>query len=136
VKKCPLKDSDDKKNTTNATDAITTTEKGKMEDKAKIGTKISQKQLRHIKNRKEWIQRGKGSYMESSDDAQKVLDAMGDANILGTTNQGYLVVKYDGVTGFNNNPSAGFIDQATNVFMIKGTKSPSVVPTYPMWKQK
>ncbi|KHD07899.1 hypothetical protein PN36_29095 [Candidatus Thiomargarita nelsonii] len=65
VKKCPLKDSDDKKNTTNATDAITTTEKGKMEDKAKIGTKISQKQLRHIKNRKEWIQRGKGSYMES-----------------------------------------------------------------------
>jgi len=105
---------------------------------AKIGTKISQKQLRHIKNRKEWIQRGKGSYMESIDDAQKVLDAMhsGDAKILGTTNQGYLVVKYDGVTGFNNNPSAGFIDQATNVFMIKGTKSPSLVPTSPMWKPK
>jgi len=102
-----------------------------------IGTKISQKQLRHIKNRKEWIQRGKGSYMESKDDAQKVLDAMlsGDAKILGTTNQG-IVVKYDGVTGFNNNPSAGFIDQATNVFIIKGTKAPSVVPTSPMWKPK
>jgi len=42
-----------------------------MLDKSKIGTKISQKQLRHIKNRKEWIERGKGSYMESTNDAQK-----------------------------------------------------------------
>lgn len=108
-----------------------------MSQLSNIGTKISQKQLRHIKNRKEWIERGKGGYMESRDDAQKVLDAMhsGDAKILGTTNQG-VVVKYDGVTGFNNNPSAGFIDQATNVFIIKGTKAPSVVPTSPIWKPK
>jgi len=103
-----------------------------------IGARISNKQLRHIKDRQEWIQRGQGSYMESMDDAQKVLDAMhsGDANILGRTKQGHLVVEYDGVTGFNNNPVAGFTDQSTNVFMIKGTAKPSVVPTSPTWKQQ
>ncbi len=101
-----------------------------------IGSKISQKQLRHIKGHKNWIQRGRGGYLNSTDDAQSVLDALhsGKAKVLGQTKQGHVVVKHDKITGFNNNPSAGFIDQPTNVFIIKGTSKPSVVPTSPLWK--
>jgi hypothetical protein len=74
--------------------------------------------------------------LNNTDDAQSVLDALhsGKAKVLGQTKQGHVVVKYDKVTGFNNNPGAGFIDQPTNVFMIKGTSKPSVVPTSPLWK--
>lgn len=100
-----------------------------------VGRKISQKQLRHIKDRNEWLQRGQGSYLNSVDDAQSVLDAMhsGSATVLGKTNQGHIVVRFEGVTGFNNNAGAGFVNQPTNVFMIKGTTKPSVVPTNPNW---
>lgn len=35
---------------------------------------------------------------------------------------------YEGVTGFDNNPGSGHLDQPSNVFLIKGTKKPSVVP--------
>lgn len=75
------------------------------------------------------------SYLNSQADAQSVLDAYhnGDATVLGRTSNGNIVVRYDGVTGYNNNPGAGFLDQPTNVFMIKGTKSPSVVPINPGW---
>ena len=98
-----------------------------------VGRKISQKQLRHIKDRNEWLQRGQGSYLNSVDDAQSVLDAMhsASATVLGKTNQGHIVVRFEGVTGFNNNAGAGFVNQPTNVFMIKGTTKPSVVPTNP-----
>lgn len=98
-----------------------------------IGKKVSQKQLRHVKGRKEWTDRGRGSYMNSAEDAQQVLNAVhnGEATVLGTTRQGHLLVRYNGVTGYNNNPAAGYTNQPTNVFLIKGSKSPSVVPTSP-----
>jgi len=74
-----------------------------------------------------------GSVMRSQVDAQQVLDAYrsGDATVLGQTQQGFPVVRYDGVTGLNNIPGAGFVNQETNVFIIKGTSSPSIVPTNP-----
>lgn len=63
-------------------------------------------------------------------DAQKVLDAYhsGDAVILGKNSQGFPVVRVDGVTGTNVNIGAGINSQPTSVFIIKGTKSPSIVP--------
>ena len=101
-----------------------------------VGAEVSQKQLRHILGRPEWVARGKGGYFQRAVDAQAVLDAArgGKARVLGVTKQGHIVVEYGDVTGFNNNPAAGFVDQPTNVFMIKGTKSPSVVPISPTWK--
>lgn len=121
-----------------ATDGARALTKGTVKALDGIGTKISQKQMRHVKGRKEWLQRGQGSYVGSVDEAQAVLDAAhgGAAKVLGRTSQGHVVVRYDGVTGFNNNPAAGFIDQPTNVFMIKGTAKPSVVPTSPAWTPK
>jgi hypothetical protein len=102
-----------------------------------IGNKISrQTQFRHVKDRPEWVNRGKGGYFEREEDAQKVLDAYhsGDAKVLGTTSQGNTVVEYKQVTGFNNNPGKGFIDQPTNTFMIKaGTARVSIVPVSPGW---
>ena len=95
-----------------------------------------QRQARHVKNTPEWVRRGKGGYFGSGDDAQKVLDAVhdGSATIMGRTKHGDLLVKFDGVTGYNNNPVKGYVDQATNVFIVKGTKSPSVVPASPTMK--
>jgi hypothetical protein len=102
---------------------------------ASIGSQVSQKQYRHIKGRPEWISRGRPGYFDTLADAQEVLDAAhsGRATILGTTGQGNIVVEYAGVTGYNNNPGVGFINQMTHKFMIKGTKSPSVVPISPGW---
>jgi hypothetical protein len=100
---------------------------------AQVQTKISdQRQLRHLKDKKEYKD---GSYVDSADDAQKVLDAYhsGDATILGTTRAGHTVVRYDGVTGTNVNIGANYPSQPTNVFIIKGTAHPSVVPTDPTW---
>jgi len=71
--------------------------------------------------------------MNSKADAQKVLDAYhkGSAKIIGRSSQGFPLVRYNGVAGTNVNLGAGFRNQPTNVFMIKGTKSPSVVPVSP-----
>ncbi|MFO2207018.1 hypothetical protein QOU23_30135, partial [Pseudomonas aeruginosa] len=55
---------------------------------------------------------------------------------LGRNAQGFPVVKFEGVTGTNVNLGVGITDQATNVFIIKGTKSPSIVPTNPNWSPK
>ena len=55
-----------------------------------------------------------------------------DGTLLGTTKEGHILVEYDGVTGFNNNPGFGYHDQPTTRFLIKGSKSPSVVPTSPI----
>ncbi|WP_199510607.1 RHS repeat-associated core domain-containing protein [Nucisporomicrobium flavum] len=100
-----------------------------------VNTSISrQKQGRHVQG--DPLHDGTGkSYLNSQADAQSVLDAYhsGDATVLGRTNNGHIVVRYGGVTGYNNNPGAGFVDQPTNVFMIKGTRSPSVVPINPGW---
>ncbi|MEM8940441.1 MAG: hypothetical protein AAGC64_13970 [Bacteroidota bacterium] len=52
---------------------------------------------------------------------------------LGTSKAGHQVFRYNGVTGTNVNLGAGIPGQPTNVFIIKGTASPSVVPTTPLW---
>lgn len=100
--------------------------------------KISQKQLRHIAGRPELEARGGGGFLNSVDDAQKVLDAyrIGQVKILGKSAQGFPVVKFEGVTGTNVNAGVGITAQPTNVFIIKGTKSPSIVPANPNWTQK
>ncbi len=57
----------------------------------------------------------------------------GTRRVLGKTKHGHLVVEVESVTGFNNNRGAGFMNQPTHIFMIKGTSRPSVVPTTPTW---
>jgi hypothetical protein len=96
---------------------------------------ISQKQMRHVQGRKEY--RG-GGYLNSQADGQKVLNAVhaGEAEFLGTMQGGHQVFRYKGVTGTNVNTGAGILGEASNVFMIKGTTSPSVVPTSPNWAPK
>ncbi|MCB0879170.1 MAG: hypothetical protein KDC46_09350 [Thermoleophilia bacterium] len=96
-------------------------------------TVSAQRQGRHVLGAREY--RG-GSYFHTIDDAQAVLDAVhnGQATVLGNKPNGNLVVRYDGVTGYNVNLSAGYPSQATNVFFIKGTSSTSVVPYNPAWK--
>lgn len=86
-------------------------------------------QARHIMGHNRY---NGGGWFNNQEEAQRVLDAVldGRATILGRTSQGHLLVRYDGVTGYNvNRPT--YIDQPTNVFMIKGTTKPSVVPTSP-----
>jgi hypothetical protein len=102
-------------------------------DRASVGTAISaQRQGRHLAGAAQY---NGGGYFNSLDDAQSVLDAFhsGSAQVLGTTRSGNIVVRVPGVTGFNNNPAAGFVDQATDVFFIKGSSSVSVVPASPNW---
>lgn len=98
-----------------------------------VATQVSQKQLRHVLGRPEY--RG-GGYLNSVDDANAVLKAYhsGNAVILGKSAQGFPVIRVDHIAGTNVNLSAGFQNQPTNVFMIKGTQSPSVVPMNPNWK--
>jgi hypothetical protein len=100
-----------------------------------VASKISQKQFRHLAGRPELAARGSGGYMNSMADAQTVLDAYrnGSATVLGQHPQGFPIVRVDSVTGINVNIGAGVSEQATNVFMIKGTTSPSVVPINPNW---
>ncbi|WNZ10970.1 polymorphic toxin-type HINT domain-containing protein [Streptomyces sp. 11x1] len=89
-----------------------------------------QKQDRHILNGNGY--RG-GGYFNSHADAQKVLDAYhgGQAQVMGVTKNGHIQIRVSSVTGYDNNPRAGRLGVATNIFMIKGTKSPSVVPMNP-----
>lgn len=101
-----------------------------------VNNKISrQKQSRHVKDTPEWKRHGSKGYFNDHADAQKVLDAVknGDAQIIGKTKHGDLIVRYDKVTGYNNNPP-NYVDQATNVFVLKGTKSPSLFPANPSIK--
>ncbi len=88
----------------------------------------AQKQKRHLKG-----SNGNKGYLNSQKEADEVYDAIknGNATYLGTTSQGHHVYRYNGVTGFNNNPGAGYTNQPTNVFMLKGSSSPSIVPTNP-----
>lgn len=67
-----------------------------------------------------------------------MLDAYhaGQVKILGKNAQVFPVIKFEDVTGTNVNLSVGVIDQPTSVFIIKGTKKPSIVPTNPNWSQK
>jgi hypothetical protein len=100
-------------------------------------TVSSQKQKRHLAGTKENNKNG-GGYMNSLEDAQSVLDAVhsGKATLVEINKAGFPVYRVDGVTGTNVNAGAGITDQPTNVFIIKGTKSPSVVPTNPNYKSK
>lgn len=109
-----------------------------LKDFPDVSTKISQKQLRHIAGTQQLEARGGGGFLNSVSDAQKVLDAYhtGQVKILGRNAQGFPVVKFEGVTGTNVNLGVGITDQAANVFIIKGTKSPSIVPTNPNWSPK
>lgn len=109
-----------------------------LKDFPDVSTKISQKQLRHIAGTQQLEARGGGGFLNSVSDAQKVLDAYhtGQVKILGRNAPGFPVVKFEGVTGTNVNLGVGITDQATNVFIIKGTKSPSIVPTNPNWSPK
>lgn len=104
-------------------------------DFAEVGALISNKQLRHIAGRPELAARGGGSFLDSMADAQAVLDAYrsGSATILGRSSQGFPVVRVNGISGTNVNIGAGIANQPTNVFIIKGTAHPSVVPTNPNW---
>jgi len=88
-----------------------------------------QKQARHLVG----TAKQGGGFLNSVADAQKVLDAVhsGEAVFLGTTKAGQPVFRYSGVTGTNVNIGAGFSSQPTNVFIIKGTTNPTVVPTNP-----
>lgn len=104
----------------------------------RIGKKVSGKQRRHVRGTKERAQRPGGGELGSVEEAQAVLDAAhaGEAELLGITSQGHVVVRYRGVTGVHNSPGTGTVNQPTNVFLIKGSSRPSVVPTSPNWKPK
>jgi hypothetical protein len=91
------------------------------------------KQERHILGGKGNIDKG---YFRDPSDAQEVLNAYqrGATTILGRGSDGGHIVRFDGITGFNVNRKAGFFGQPTNVFWVKGTASPSVVPKPPTYK--
>ncbi|MBU6955978.1 hypothetical protein [Hahella sp. HN01] len=44
---------------------------------------------------------------------------------------GSILVCYSRVKVFNNNVGAGYLNQPTNIFVIKRIKDPAVVPTSP-----
>jgi hypothetical protein len=100
-----------------------------------VAAKVSGKQARHIFGTQAYAARGSGGYLNSMDDAQAVLDAYqsGSAAVIGKSAQGFPIVEFNGVTGTNVNVAAGFPNQPTNIFMIKGTVRPSVVPMQPNW---
>jgi len=97
-----------------------------------INTSISaQRQGRHVLGARQY---SGGSYFNSAEDAQRVLDEFhsGAAQVLGVKGND-VVVRVPGVSGVNVNPRSGFPSQPTDVFFIKGTSSPSVVPYNPVW---
>lgn len=93
------------------------------------GTISAQRQGRHVLGD---LYNGGGAF-NSVREAQIVLDAVksGQATVLGRTANGHLLVRYEGVTGYNNNVRLGIVNQPTNVFIVKGTSSVSVVPVSP-----
>ncbi len=101
-------------------------------------SKISQRQNRHIKGRPEWVKEGQKGYFDNINQAQIVLNAARNGNVefLGSNSQGQPVVRFNGVTGYNNNLGSGFFNQPTNVFVIKGTTTVSIFPTSPSWVRK
>lgn len=107
---------------------------GSTVSRGDYNTRISyQRQGRHVKGATNYT--GKG-YFLNRNDAQRVLDDFhsGRAVVLGKTNSGMLAVRTRSVTGYNHNVGAGFRDQPTNVFFIKGTSTVSVVPAPPNWR--
>lgn len=106
---------------------------GRVIDRLSVGTGISpQRQARHLAGS---VKYDGGGYFNSVDDAQAVLDAFhdGSAEVLGVSASGNIVVRVPSVTGFNHNVGAGYLDQPTDDFFIKGSSSVSVVPAAPTW---
>ncbi|WP_156253663.1 hypothetical protein [Pseudactinotalea terrae] len=100
-------------------------------DRTEYSTSISaQRQARHLQGSPKYDD---GGYFRDPSEAQAVLDAFhdGSAEVLGLKSNGDVVVRVDGVTGFNI--SGAYRAQATDVFFIKGTTSPSAVPYNPNW---
>lgn len=48
-----------------------------------------------------------------------------------TKKTGHVLVRYDDVTGHHNHPGQDIMNEPTNVFMIKGTRHISIVPSSP-----
>lgn len=103
-------------------------------DRSTVSTRIStQRQGRHVLGDRLY---GGGGYLTHPGHAQQVLSAFhnGTARVLGVTGKGdHIVVRVSSVTGYNVNPRSGYPLQPTNVFLIKGTASVSVVPYNPNW---
>ncbi|WP_420112809.1 hypothetical protein [Pseudactinotalea sp.] len=93
-------------------------------------TVSSQKQARHVLDSPRYYG---GGYFAEPQAAQAILDAFhdGSAEVLGLKPNGDVVLRVEGVTGFH--VSGSYHDQLTNVFFVKGTVSPSVVPYNPEW---
>jgi hypothetical protein len=104
---------------------------GNIIELPQVNSSISrQKQDRHILGGNGY--KG-GGYFSSQTDAQAVLDAYnaGQAEIMGITKNGHIQIRVTSVTGYDNNPARQRFGVPTHIFMIKGTKSPSVVPMNP-----
>ncbi|MEN5074739.1 polymorphic toxin-type HINT domain-containing protein [Isoptericola cucumis] len=112
-----------------------TTKNGEVIDRTAIRTTIStQKQARHVQG----PAYRHGGYFNDAADAQKVLDEFhdGTAAVLGINGKGdnpFVVVQSPNVRGVNHNPRSGYHHQPTDIFFIKGSSSPSVVPANPGW---
>jgi hypothetical protein len=118
--------------TTSSTPRFITTGSGITIDRTAVETTIStQRQGRHVLGARQY---SGGSYFNSANDAQQVLDEFhsGAAEVLGLKGSD-IVIRVRSVTGVNVNLRAGFPNQPTDVFFIKGTRSPSVVPYNPGW---
>jgi YD repeat-containing protein len=92
------------------------------------------KQSRHVLGTKEYDGPSGGkSYFRQVSDAQDVLSAYqgGQTVVVGRGSDGGPIVRFDAGVGFNHNPGAGFPNQPTNIFWIKGSSSVSVVPMSP-----
>ena len=96
-----------------------------------ISDRISrQSQAEHIQGDPNHVH---GGYLLSQEDAQQVLDDfhLGTAPILGTTRNGLIIVRDPDVLGYNVSPGAGYPNQETHTFLIKGSTKVSIVPTTP-----
>ncbi|WP_167384874.1 RHS repeat-associated core domain-containing protein [Amycolatopsis tolypomycina] len=113
------------------TPSFLTNSKGVTISIPQIGSALSlQRQGRHIMGDR--LYSGK-SYFRSMQEAQEVFDAYksGNVRVLNVLPSGNVIFRYDGVVGYNHNPANNFPNQPTNIFMMKGTQSPSIVPTNP-----
>ena len=116
-------------------DALRITEQSFETTAAKTGGGIISKTLRVQKQVDELIiggsRLGTNSYLNSVDDATSVLNAAhsSEAKILNiNVGQNRVYVQYNNITGYYNNNG---VIIPTNKFLIKGSKSSTVVPIHP-----
>jgi RHS repeat-associated protein len=102
-----------------------------------IGTRINEvNQSRHLLGSPNY---NNGGYFINLNQAQAVLNGFhsGAGTVIGAVPaRGQIFFKFSGAQGFNNNPGAGYLNQPTNTFMIKGTSRVSVSPVSPSWRPK